>query len=895
MKKLTKSLLAILFCLLFVTSSLSVASAAENMSKVSGLKATVAYNSVTLSWSSVSGATGYQVQQYKSGSWATLKSDVKETSYKVSSLKTGTTYKFRVRAYKKKLLTTDYSKGWTEISAKPMPAKVTGLKATQYAANAIKLSWSKVSGATGYKVQVYKSSKWTDYKSVTTNSVTVSSLKNGTSYKFRVLAFRKASGKTYKGEYCSAVSCKCQLPAPKTVKISASTYDTVTIKWSEVEKATAYQVYMHNGKSWKKVASGLTTRSYKATKLSAGVKYTFKVVAYQKISGKTYYAPDSAKVAITPTVAKTSSVTTSDLTAKSVKVAWGKVAGATAYQVYTSKDSGKTWTKTATGVTGTAKTITLSPDTKYQIKVRAYRKTSGGTGYGEFSSVVSLTTPASTVTGVTLTEKDDGVFVTYTKAKNARAYQIQLWSEDTNKWEKYGNVLQAEKGLLVTGLEYNTNYKIKVVPYVKNGSVTTYGGESAAVEYFKAGFKQTDFVETYAVCEWTPVEGAAKYEIQYLSSSNKEWYKVTDSIETNTVINVFSGNGMVYRVVALDENGTVIATYAPITLTDDKLDVFSSSYYSDITWDKVTGAKYYGIYTSYGNILQYTVTTNSTKIYLEPGISKIAVRGFAKDPSKVSADNNPLCEYTFDVYLSELQTDFTTSDEYYNEKVNAQLLYLIASMNRTKKETGKVTLNAKSEINYKLSEVIIGEKSYDTDGIATLIGLIDPDMKMEETQITDKTITFSGGYSSETGLYLTSFMEPSEMNKAYLYNSNNPAAWQNGIKSFSFKKNADGTCTVNLTLKKESYGSETKKTEAYYHPGLVTTIANLGMGSDDTMQNQLTTVGDTTITAVINAKGTLDKFVVKSPYSLKMGADADGTSFSMGMTGYTNIDYAFSR
>ncbi len=893
MKKLTKSLIALLFCILFVTSSVSVASAA-GLGKVTGLKATVGYNSVTLSWSAVSSAKYYQVQQYKSGSWATLTSKTAEKSYKVSSLKTGTTYKFRVRAYNSALIN---SSSWTEISAKPMPAKVTGLKATQYSANAIKLSWSKVSGATGYKVQIYKSSKWSDYKSVTTNSLTVSSLKDGTKYKFRVLAYRKASGTTYKGEYCSAVSCTCKLPAPKTVKIDSSTYDTVTIKWTAVENATAYQVYMHNGstKKWSKVATGLTTRSYKATKLTAGIKYTFKVIAYQKISGKTYFAADSMKVAITPAVAKTGSVKTASLASNAVTVSWGKVTGATAYQVYTSKDAGKTWTKTATGVTGTSKKITLSPDTKYQIKVRAYRKTGSTTGYGEFSSVVSLTTPATKVTGVTLAERDDGVFVTYDKAKNARAYQISIWSEETNKWEKYCNVLQAEKGCLVTGLKCNTNYKIKVTPYVKNGSTTTYGGDSEAVDYFKKGFKQTGFVEGYAVTEWTPFEGAAKYEVQYLSSSNKEWYKITDTTDTTTVINVFSGNGMVYRVVALDENGTVIAEYNPITLTDDKVDVFSSSYYSDITWDKVSGAKYYGVYTSYGNILQYTVTTNTTKIYLEPGISKIAIRGFAKDPTKVSENNDALCEYNIDVYVSELQTGFTTSDEYYNEKVNAQLLYFVASMNRTKKETGKVTLQAKSEINYKLDKVIIGDKAYDTDGISALIGIIDPDMKMEETQVTDKEITFSGGYSSETGLYLTSFMEPSEANKAYLYDSNNPAAWKNGIKSFKFTKNANGTYTVNITLKKESYGTETKKTEAYYHPGFVTTVANLGMGTDDTMYNQLTTVGDTTITAVINAKGTLDSFVVKSPYTLKMGADAEGKSFSMGMTGYTNIDYTFTR
>ncbi len=59
-------------------------------------------SSVTLSWAKASNVTGYQVQIYKDGKWKTLKTISKNTTvtYKAAKLKSKTSYKFRVRAYK---------------------------------------------------------------------------------------------------------------------------------------------------------------------------------------------------------------------------------------------------------------------------------------------------------------------------------------------------------------------------------------------------------------------------------------------------------------------------------------------------------------------------------------------------------------------------------------------------------------------------------------------------------------------------------------------------------------------------------------------------------------------------------------------------------------------------
>lgn len=60
--------------------------------------ATAKENSVTLKWKAVAGATGYRVYQYKNGEWAKIKTLTANT-YTVKSLKSFTTYKFRIKPY----------------------------------------------------------------------------------------------------------------------------------------------------------------------------------------------------------------------------------------------------------------------------------------------------------------------------------------------------------------------------------------------------------------------------------------------------------------------------------------------------------------------------------------------------------------------------------------------------------------------------------------------------------------------------------------------------------------------------------------------------------------------------------------------------------------------------
>ena len=169
-----------------------------------------------------------------------------------------------------------------------LPGKTSKVTATQ-STDSIKLSWKKVSGATGYRVYQYnsKTGKYEKIKTLTGTSYTVKKLKAGTSYKFAVKAYTKADGETLWAN--SSVTFKTATkPATPTVKATAGT-GKVTLSWSKVSGATGYVIYMKNSSGeFKKVA---TTKNLKYTvsNLDNGKKYYFRVRAYKTVDGTNIY------------------------------------------------------------------------------------------------------------------------------------------------------------------------------------------------------------------------------------------------------------------------------------------------------------------------------------------------------------------------------------------------------------------------------------------------------------------------------------------------------------------------------------------------------------------------------------------------------------------------------
>jgi fibronectin type 3 domain-containing protein len=168
--------------------------------------------SVALKWSKVARATGYQIYRLSmsSGKYEKIAA-VKGGStltYTNTGLASGTTYSYQVRAYMTEDETDYYGEFSTISSMTTGPAKVGSLKLTA-ASKSVTLKWSKVSGATGYEIYRLnaKTKKYEKIKTVKGDSTLTwknTKLTKGTTYKYKVRAYRTYNGTTYYGT-CSAI------------------------------------------------------------------------------------------------------------------------------------------------------------------------------------------------------------------------------------------------------------------------------------------------------------------------------------------------------------------------------------------------------------------------------------------------------------------------------------------------------------------------------------------------------------------------------------------------------------------------------------------------------------------------------------------------------------------
>ncbi len=172
------------------------------------------YNSTTITWTQPESVTGYWIYRRVPGgkykTIATVSGSI--CSYTDKKLVTGQTYYYKVKAYKK-VGSVKYKSSKSKASKtypKPAKAKISSIKATSKGA---KITWKKVSGASGYIV--YRSEgkngtyvKVKQIKKQSKKSYNNTGLLNGKTYYYKVVAYRNVAEKYIYGDLSNAKKIK---------------------------------------------------------------------------------------------------------------------------------------------------------------------------------------------------------------------------------------------------------------------------------------------------------------------------------------------------------------------------------------------------------------------------------------------------------------------------------------------------------------------------------------------------------------------------------------------------------------------------------------------------------------------------------------------------------------
>lgn len=194
-----------------VTAYIDVTTGAEEENPLyapSGLNVgSATSSSLTVSWNSVSGATGYRLYSSASsgGTYVQVGGNLTSTSYVNSGLSSDTTYYYKVRAFDDngESELSSWSSGTTLSEGGSAPGTPTGISVGSATSTSLTVSWNSASGATGYRLYRSASAGGT-YTQVggdlTSTSYVNTGLASDTTYYYKVRAFN-TSGESSMSAY----------------------------------------------------------------------------------------------------------------------------------------------------------------------------------------------------------------------------------------------------------------------------------------------------------------------------------------------------------------------------------------------------------------------------------------------------------------------------------------------------------------------------------------------------------------------------------------------------------------------------------------------------------------------------------------------------------------------
>ena len=189
--------------------------------------------------------------------------------------------------------------------------------------------------------------------------------------------------------YQSEISKSGILLAPGSLKVVNKSYSSAKLSWSAAEHATGYEIYRSTSKNGTyKLLTRVSSASYTNTKLTTGTQYYYKVRAYCMVGQQKKYSSFSPIIAVKPSLATPKGCKTAKIGSTSIELTWGKVSGASGYEVYSSTSKKGKYTKLKTTTSRTYTKKGLKKKKTYYYKIRAYRKVAKKKVYSGWSTII---------------------------------------------------------------------------------------------------------------------------------------------------------------------------------------------------------------------------------------------------------------------------------------------------------------------------------------------------------------------------------------------------------------------------------------------------------------------------------------------------------------------------
>jgi hypothetical protein len=401
-----------------------------------------------------------------------------------------------------------------------------------------------------------------------------------------------------------------RVPAAPVVSAAASGDGSVTLSWSLITGATAYNVYFAAGTSVTKndarVSQALPPKTVSG--LSNGTWYAFAVSAVNAAGESELSAAAAGRPLVRPMAPVIASVVPSD---GSVTVAWNAVPFADSYILYFQKGAAADTSSAAfTGAVSPKIVAGLHNGARYAFAVQAINSM-GRSDLSAPDTAVPAGVPGSPVFSA-VSPADGAVTLSWLPVPGATAYNVYYAAGDTARatdakiagalsprtisglvnGTRYAFALSAENGITQSPLGASvtaTPHAPATAPVSPTGVVATAGNGSATVS-------------------WSQVAGALSYKLYYTAGTtvDKAAASFADATSPKTIPGLANGAVYAFAVCAVGAAGesslSAVATATPMVVPEAPsiTEVAAADGTVMVSWNPVALATSYTLYYAAG-------------------------------------------------------------------------------------------------------------------------------------------------------------------------------------------------------------------------------------------------------------------------------------------------------
>lgn len=409
--------------------------------------------------------------------------------------------------------------------------------------NGIKLKWSAVSGAKGYRIYRLDGAGWVGLGNVTTTEYTDTNVAFGNTYTY-TLRCLDGNHNPISDYNHTGWKIAYGLSTPK-ITSAVSAANGVVVSWGKVPGAFAYRVYCKNATGWTNLGT-VTTTSFTDTKIKSGETRTYTV---RCVDNKGVFTSDFDRTGVKgsrPAAPKVNSISSS---IDGVLLKWNAISGVYGYRIF-KKNSAGSWVRLGTTTANTFTDTTAVSGTTYIYTVRCIDKNDSYISDFNHTGFKITYIAAPIVSNIVVV--NNGVTLSWSAVKGASSYRV-FYMNASGDWIRLAKV---------TGTSYTDTA-------IKQGETRVYTVRCMnAKESYISDFVHDGFTATrYATPDFTLTNEATGVRISWTPDSNIDRYRVylhngkswtaLDTVYGDSYLdeNVRAGGAYTYTVRGIGANG----------------------------------------------------------------------------------------------------------------------------------------------------------------------------------------------------------------------------------------------------------------------------------------------------------------------------------------------------